>query len=129
MQYFLKPREQTEAQPGPQLFTTSASLVWALIASLYIGNLMLLVLGLPMVGLVMRRFNFPTAPVLVGMILGPLAEAQLRNAISIGEGSAMIFLQRPMSLAILIVVVAVLLVPRLVQMFSRKRLDASSGLV
>ena len=45
----------------------------------------------------MRRFDFPTAPVVVGMILGPLAEAQLRNAVSIGEGSAMIFLQRPMS--------------------------------
>ena len=34
----------------------------------------------------MRRFDFPTAPVVVGMILGPLAEAQLRNAMSIGEG-------------------------------------------
>jgi putative tricarboxylic transport membrane protein len=66
-------------------------------------------------GLVMRRFNFPTAPVLVGMILGPLAEAQLRNAISIGEGSPMIFLQRPMSLAILIVVLLILLLPRLLK--------------
>ena len=36
-------------QPGPQLFTTSAALVWALIASLYIGNVMLLILNLPMV--------------------------------------------------------------------------------
>ena len=45
----------------------------------------------------MRRFDFPTAPVVVGMILGPLAEAQLRNAVSIGEGSATVFLQRPMS--------------------------------
>jgi len=58
------------------------------------------------------------------MILGPLAEAQLRNAISIGEGSALIFVQRPMSLTILVVVVAVLLVPRLAQLFSRKRLEA-----
>lgn len=147
-------------QPGPQLFTTSATLVWALIASLYIGNVMLLVLNLPLVGLwvkllkvpkpqlyagimifatvgvygmrqsafdlfllygigllglVMRRFNFPTAPVLVGMILGPLAEAQMRNAISIGEGSAMIFLQRPMSLSILLVVVLILTVPRVLK--------------
>ena len=127
-------------QPGPQLFTNSAALVWALIASLYIGNVMLLILNLPMVGLwvkllkipkpqlyagilifatvgaygmrqsafdlvllygiglfgvLMRRYDFPTAPVVVGMILGPLAEAQLRNAVSIGEGSAMVFLQRP----------------------------------
>jgi putative tricarboxylic transport membrane protein len=147
-------------QPGPQLFTTSASLVWALIASLYIGNVMLLVLNLPLVGLwvkllkvpkpqlyagilifatvgaygmrqsafdlvllyaigllglVMRRFDFPTAPVVVGMILGPLAEAQLRNALSIGEGKWTIFLERPMSLALLCVVVAVLVLPRVLK--------------
>lgn len=152
-------------QPGPQLFTSSAALVWTLIASLYIGNLMLLVLNLPMVGLwvkllkipkpqlyagilifatvgaygvrqsafdlyllwgigllglVMRRFDMPTAPVVVGMILGPLAEAQLRNAISIGEGSAMVFLQRPMSLTLIIVVVLVLALPRLMRLRSRR---------
>ncbi|MEO8014918.1 MAG: tripartite tricarboxylate transporter permease, partial [Polaromonas sp.] len=152
-------------QPGPQLFTTSSSLVWALIASLYIGNVMLLVLNLPMVGLwvkllkipkpylyagilifatvgvygmrqsafdlfllygigvlgvVMRRFDFPTAPVVVGMILGPLAEAQLRNAMSIGEGSAMVFFQRPVSLILMVVVVSVLVLPRLVR-YSVKR--------
>ena len=153
-------------QPGPQLFTTSAALVWALIASLYIGNVMLLVLNLPMVGLwvkllkipkpqlyagilifatvgvygmrqsafdlyllyaigivgvVMRRFDFPTAPVVVGMILGPLAEAQLRNAMSIGEGSAMVFVQRPMSLVMIVVVIAVLVLPRLARARSRRR--------
>ena len=147
-------------QPGPQLFTTSAALVWALIASLYIGNVMLLILNLPMVGLwvkllkipkphlyagilifatvgvygmrqsafdlvllyaiglvgvVMRRFDFPTAPVVVGMILGPLAEAQLRNALSIGEGKWGIFLERPMSATLLAIIVAVLVVPRLMR--------------
>lgn len=147
-------------QPGPQLFSSSAALVWALIASLYIGNVMLLVLNLPLVGLwvkllkvprpqlyagilvfatvgaygmrqsafdlvllyaigvlglVMRRFSFPTAPVVVGMILGPLAEAQMRNALSIGEGSWLVFVQRPMSLAILLVIAAVLLLPRLLK--------------
>ena len=152
-------------QPGPQLFTSASALVWALIASLYIGNVMLLVLNLPLVGLwvkllkipkpylyagilifatvgvygmrqsafdlfllyaigllgvVMRRFDFPTAPVVVGMILGPLAEAQLRNAMSIGEGSAMVFLQRPVSLLLIGVVLAVLVLPRLVKVYSRK---------
>ena len=147
-------------QPGPQLFTSSAALVWALIASLYIGNVMLLVLNLPMVGLwvkllkipkpqlyagilifatvgaygmrqsafdlfllyaigvlgvVMRRFDFPTAPVVVGMILGPLAEAQLRNAMSIGEGSAAVFFHRPMSISLIVVILAVLVVPRLLK--------------
>ena len=154
-------------QPGPQLFTTSAALVWALIASLYIGNVMLLVLNLPMVGLwvkllkipkpqlyagilifatvgaygmrqsafdlfllyaigllgvVMRRFDFPTAPVVVGMILGPLAEAQLRNAMSIGEGSASVFFQRPMSIALVVIVVAVLVLPRLAKRMSERKL-------
>jgi putative tricarboxylic transport membrane protein len=151
-------------QPGPQLFQTNAGLVWALIASLYIGNVMLLVLNLPLVGLwvkllkipkaplyagilifatvgvfamrqsaldlvfmyvvgllgvVMRRYDFPTAPVIVGMILGPLAEAQLRNAVSIGEGSLAVFVQRPMSLALLAVVAAVLLLPRALRLLRR----------
>jgi putative tricarboxylic transport membrane protein len=145
-------------QAGPQLFTTSSNLVWALIASLYIGNVMLLVLNLPLVGLwvkllkipkaplyagilifatvgvygmrqssfdlllmlglglagvVMRRFDFPTAPVIVGLILGPLAEAQMRNALSIGEGNWRVFVDRPLSLALLIVVALVLITPRL----------------
>ncbi len=144
--------------PGPQLFDTNGALVWALIASLYIGNVMLLVLNLPLVGLwvkllklpkaplyagilifatvgvygmrqsafdlvllyaigllgvVMRRFDFPTAPVVVGMILGPLAEAQMRNALSIGEGSWTVFLQRPGSIFLLVVIVGVLVLPRL----------------
>ena len=145
-------------QAGPQLFQTSSTLVWALIASLYIGNVMLLVLNLPLVGLwvkllkipkaplyagilifatvgvygmrqsafdlylmlglglvgvVMRRYDFPTAPVIVGLILGPVAEAQMRNALSIGEGSWRIFLERPMSLSLLVVVALVLVTPLL----------------
>jgi putative tricarboxylic transport membrane protein len=152
--------------PGPQLFTSSSSLVWALIASLYIGNVMLLVLNLPMVGLwvkllkiprpplyagilifasvgvygmrqstfdlflmygvgllgvLMRRYDFPTAPVIVGLILGPLAEAQLRNALSIGEGQWTVFLQRPMSALLLAIVVAVLLLPRALKLLQRLR--------
>jgi putative tricarboxylic transport membrane protein len=154
---------------GPQLFQTSSALVWALIASLYIGNVMLLVLNLPLVGLwvkllkiprpqlyagimifatvgvygmrqsafdlylmlgigllgvLLRRFDFPAAPVIVGLILGPLAEAQLRNALSIGEGSWLIFLQRPMSLVLLLVVLGVLVVPQLLAR-RQKRLAAA----
>ena len=152
--------------PGPQLFTSSAALVWALIASLYIGNIMLLVLNLPMVGLwvkllkvprpqlyagilifatvgaygmrqsafdlfllyaigvlgvIMRRFDFPTAPVVVGMILGPLAEAQMRNAVAIGEGSWSIFVTRPMSLSLVLLVLAVLLLPRVLRQVARRQ--------
>lgn len=147
--------------PGPQLFTTSADLVWALIASLYIGNVMLLVLNLPLVGMwvkllkipkaqlyagilifatvgvygmrqsafdlflmfgvgllgvLMRRFDFPTAPVIVGMILGPMAEAQMRNALSIGEGKWSVFVDRPMSLVLLTLVTGLLVVPPLLRL-------------
>jgi putative tricarboxylic transport membrane protein len=152
-------------QPGPQLFDKNASLVWALIASMYIGNVMLLILNLPLVGLwvkllkipkphlyagilifatvgvygmrqsafdlvllyaigllgvVMRRFDFPTAPVVVGMILGPLAEAQMRNALSIGEGKWTVFIERPMSAALLVVVVGLLVLPRLLRSWRRR---------
>ena len=151
-------------QPGPQLFQTSSALVWTLIASLYIGNVMLLVLNLPLValwvkllkipkaqlyagilifatvgvyamrqsaldlvfmyvvgllGVLMRRYDFPAAPVIVGMILGPLAEAQMRNAVSIGEGSFRVFVDRPMSLALLIVIAAVLVLPRALRLMRR----------
>jgi putative tricarboxylic transport membrane protein len=152
--------------PGPQLFQSNGALVWALIASLYIGNVMLLVLNLPLVGLwvkllkiprpqlyagilifatigvygmrqsafdlflmlgigllgvLMRRFDFPTAPVIVGMILGPLAEAQMRNALSIGEGRWSVFIQRPVSALLLAIVVAVLVLPRLMRLMRRPR--------
>ncbi|NBQ90892.1 MAG: tripartite tricarboxylate transporter permease [Betaproteobacteria bacterium] len=153
-------------QAGPQLFTNSANLVWALIASLYIGNVMLLVLNLPLVGLwvkllqipraplyagilifatvgvygmrqsafdlflmlgtgllglALRRLDFPTAPVIVGMIMGPLAEAQMRNALSIGEGRWSVFLERPVSVVLLGVVLAVLVAPALWRRLARRR--------
>jgi putative tricarboxylic transport membrane protein len=130
--------------------------VWALIASLYIGNVMLLILNLPLVGLwvkllkiprhwlyagilvfatvgvygmrqsafdlyllygigllgvLMRRFDFPTAPVIVGMILGPMAEAQFRNAMSIGEGKLSVFIERPLSASVLLLCVLVIALP------------------
>ena len=76
-----------------------------------------------LLGVEMRRYDFPTAPVVVGMILGPLAEAQMRNALSIGEGKWGIFVERPMSLALLVVVVvvAVLLLPRLMELLKKRR--------
>ena len=75
-----------------------------------------------LLGVVMRRYDFPTAPVVVGMILRPLAEAQMRNALSISEGKWGIFVERPMSLALLVVVVvAVLLLPRLMELLKKRR--------
>ena len=151
--------------PGPTLFQSQGVLVWGLIASLYIGNVMLLVLNLPMIGIwvkllkipkpqlyagilifatvgvygmrqsgfdlillyfvglmgvMMRRFDFPTAPVIVGMILGPMAESQLRNALSIGEGSWTVFVTRPVSATILAITLAVLVLPMVWRRMQRK---------
>jgi putative tricarboxylic transport membrane protein len=109
--------------PKPQLY--AGILIFATVGAYGMRQSafdLFLLYAIGVLGLVMRRFNFPTAPVVVGMILGPLAEAQFRNAVSIGEGSAMVFLQRPMSLAILLVVLTVLVLPRLL------RLRASSAL-
>jgi putative tricarboxylic transport membrane protein len=81
---------------------------------------LVLLYAIGLLGVVMRRYDFPTAPVVVGMILGPLAEAQLRNAISIGEGKWTVFVERPGSLFLLLVVVAVLVLPRLLKRFGKR---------
>ena len=82
---------------------------------------LVLLYGIGLVGVLMRRYDFPTAPVVVGMILGPLAEAQLRNALSIGEGKWSVFFDRPMSIAMVVVIVAVLVVPRVLTAMASRR--------
>jgi putative tricarboxylic transport membrane protein len=134
--------------------------VWGLIASLFIGNVMLLVLNLPLaglwarllliprpwlyggilvfavlgvygvsrslfdigvlavtgvVGLIMRRLDFPVAPVIVGMILGPLAEVQFRRGVQASQGDLSIFYTRPIALTLLIVAALVLVGPALLR--------------
>jgi putative tricarboxylic transport membrane protein len=81
-----------------------------------------LMLGMGLLGLALRRLDFPTAPVIVGMIMGPMAEAQMRNALSIGEGRWIVFLDRPVSVVLLLVVLAVLVVPPLWRHWARRRL-------
>jgi putative tricarboxylic transport membrane protein len=143
-------------QPGPLLFQTQADLVWGLIASLYVGNVLLLVLNLPLIGLwvkvlsiprpllyggilifatlgafslhqsvvdlltllvfgllgfVMRRFGFPVAPAVIGLILGPLAESQFRRALSISQGDPSVFFTQPISATLLAVTAALIVVP------------------
>jgi len=157
--------QQYGLQPGPLLFQRNADLVWGLIASLYIGNVMLLVLNLPLAGLwvrllaiprphlyagimvfatlgvfslhgsvfdlgilcvfgvlgyVMRCADMPVAPAIIGLILGPLAEQQLRRALAISQGDPMVFVTRPLSATIIAIALAVLLLPPLVQLY-RKR--------
>jgi putative tricarboxylic transport membrane protein len=143
-------------QPGPFLFVSNADLVWALIASLYVGNLMLLVLNLPLVGLwvrllliprpylyggilvfamvgvwglstswmdlvcmfliglagyAMRVYDFPIAPVLIGLILGPMAEKQLRQALAIGQGDPVVLVSSPLAVCLLALAALALLLP------------------
>jgi len=62
----------------------------------------------------MRLYDFPAAPVLVGMILGPLAEQQLRRALALSQGDPSVFLTRPISAALVAITVAVLVLPPLV---------------
>jgi putative tricarboxylic transport membrane protein len=153
-------------QPGPLLFEQRADLVWGVIASLYIGNVMLLILNLPLaplwarlltiprqylyagilvfaflgayaanasvadlmimfvigvIGYVMRLYEFPMAPVLVGMILGPLSEQQLRRALALSEGDPMVFVTRPISAALVAITVGILVLPPLVGWFRKTR--------
>ncbi|MGE3842766.1 MAG: tripartite tricarboxylate transporter permease [Vicinamibacterales bacterium] len=133
--------------PGPLLFDEQPDLVWGLIASLYIGNVLLLVLNLPLVGLwvkllmvpkplllaavamfstlgayslngsisdvliayglgllavVLRRHAVPLAPVLLGLVLGPLLEQELRRALVISSGDWTVFFRRPLSASFLV---------------------------
>ncbi len=137
--------QQYGLQPGPLLFQHEPRLVWGLIASLYVGNVMLLVLNLPLVGALgaaaqrsrgrrstrgilmlasagaysvnrsvfdvgllyaigARRLpdaaaaTFRWRPAIIGLILGPMAEQQLRRALAIAEGSPVVLVTRPFSL-------------------------------
>jgi len=153
-------------QPGPLLFQTQAPLVWGLIASMYIGNILLLILNLPLIGLwvrvlripqpllyagilvfatlgayslhqsvvdlatlyvfgllgfLMRRFGFPVAPAVIGLILGPLAESQFRRALAISQGDPSVFLTHPISATLLALAVAVTFGPWIYKVVRERR--------
>ncbi len=155
--------EQYGLQPGPLFFSTRPDLVWTLIASLYIGNAMLLVLNLPLVriwarlmlvprpllfggilvlssvgayslnrsmldlvllyvvgvvGCAMRLRDIPLVPAVLGLVLGPMSEQQFRRALAISDGHPSVFLTRPISAALLLIAVAVLIGPRLIARWS-----------
>ena len=142
-------------EPGPQVISTHADLFWGVVASMWIGNLMLLVLNLPMVGVWVRllmipyRFLYPTilvfccigvysvsnstvdvflaagfglfglvfkildcppAPLILGIVLGPMLEEYLRRALLISGGDPSVFLTRPISLSMLLVSMVLILV-------------------
>jgi putative tricarboxylic transport membrane protein len=153
-------------QPGPQLFDNNAELVWALIASLYVGNVMLLALNLPLIrvwvkvlqiprpvlyagilvfatlgvyaatgsvnqvfiayaigviGFGMRHFDFPIAPVILGLILGPMMEMQFRRALLVANGDLTVFVTRPLTAILLTLAALAVLVPYLPRIVARLR--------
>ncbi len=140
-------------RPGPLLFDSQPALVWALIASLYIGNVVLIILNLPLVGMwakvlqiprpylyagilvfaglgayaanftvfdigvllllgvigfFMRRHGYPVSPMVVGAILGPMAEEQLRKAMAISQGDPLYLVHSPVSIVIYSVMVVII---------------------
>jgi putative tricarboxylic transport membrane protein len=68
----------------------------------------------------MRRYDIPVAPVIVGMILGPLAEQQFRRALAISQGDLSIFITSPISATVLLIAALAVIVPPIWRRFSRK---------
>ncbi len=145
-------------QPGPLLFEQQPDLVWGLLVSFFIGNVMLLVLNLPLapvfaqmlripygylypliiltscigaysvsnnmfsvwvvlifgvVGFVLKELDLPIAPLVLGLVLGPLFEKALVQTSAVGEGSLAVVFTRPLALGILVCAVALIAVPRI----------------
>ncbi len=153
-------------QPGPQVMTSNPTLFWGLIVSMWVGNLLLVILNLPLIGLWIKllqvpyRFLYPAillfccigayslnnnvwdvlmtipfaimgyyfkkwhcepAPLLMGFILGELMEEYLRRALTISRGNWSVFIDRPLSAALLATAVLLLVVVALP--FIRKKRD------
>jgi TctA family transporter len=134
-------------QPGPQIMTERPAMFWGMIASMWVGNLMLVIINLPLIGMwvqllkvpyrflylaillfcgigvytvnnssaavllaalfgvlgyVFIRLDCEPAPLILGFVLGPLMEENLRRAMRISSGDPMIFVNRPISLGLLI---------------------------
>jgi putative tricarboxylic transport membrane protein len=133
-------------QPGPLLFAQAPEMFWTFIAALYIGNIVLLTLNLPLVGILaristirpqmlmpfisiiclygvysvrnnffdvwimilsgiagvfFRKFKYPVAPLVIGLVLGPITENSLRKALMTFKGNVLYFLDKPIALAFL----------------------------
>jgi putative tricarboxylic transport membrane protein len=140
--------------PGPMLIQQQPELFWGVIASMYVGNIVLLILNLPLVGLfvnllripypllypailvfsvvgvyavngsvvdvwimtvmgalgyLLRKLDFETAPVVLGLVLAPMLEMSLRQSLALSSGSYVVFVTRPISATMLGVALALLL--------------------
>jgi putative tricarboxylic transport membrane protein len=152
-------------QPGPQIMSERPTLFWGMIASMWIGNLMLVIINLPLIGMWVQLLKVPyrflylaillfcgigvytvsnssaavllaaffgvagyvfyklecePAPLILGFVLGPLMEENLRRAMRISGGDPLIFVQRPISLALLIASLALLVIVALPAIRSKR---------
>jgi putative tricarboxylic transport membrane protein len=143
-------------RPGPMLMTQETTLVWALIASMFVGNIFLLIINLPLapvfasllripyvylapgilavslvgayaatldiatvwkcivfgvLGWLMMKFDIPRPPLVLALVLAPLMETSLRQALLLSFGSPMIFVERPISAVLLVAVIVALVLP------------------
>lgn len=143
-------------RPGPMLMHDNPDFVWGLIASMYIGNVMLIILNLPLIGIwvqllkvpykaimplivtissvgifametnifdmwimlafgvigyVLKKLDFPLAPIVLGVILGPLVEKSLKQSLIISGDSLAIFFTRPISCVLMIICFIALVAP------------------
>jgi putative tricarboxylic transport membrane protein len=159
-------------QPGPLLFSKTPEFVWTVIASLYVGNVILLVLNLPLVGLwvrltrvpfgilgpvilllsvvgaysvrnsmfdvavslvfgfvgyVLRKLQWPLAPLLLAYILGPLLETNLLESLSMSGGSPLIFFQRWLSVSLMVAAGILLLTSLALVRYAGQRLRESAA--
>jgi putative tricarboxylic transport membrane protein len=153
-------------RPGPLLLTDHPDVFWGLIASMYVGNVMLLFLNLPgaplfasmlrlpypviataiigisiagayslqnslfdvwvalsfgVLGYLMKRFDYPAAPLVLALVLGPLLEMSLRQSLTISHGSLAIFFTRPASAVLLAIGILGLAAPTLYSLFRKAR--------
>ncbi|WP_394567687.1 tripartite tricarboxylate transporter permease [Bradyrhizobium sp. 31Argb] len=140
--------------PGPMIISRQPDLFWGLIASMFLGNAMLVIINLPMIGIwvrllavpyrllylvivvicaigvysvnnssfdvymtvgfsllgyVLRKLDAEPAPLLMGFVLGPMVEENFRRSLITSHGDPMVFLQRPISLALLLISAALLI--------------------
>src|SRR5499426_1431954 len=152
-------------QPGPQIMAERPNLFWGMIASMWIGNLMLVIINLPLIGMWVQLLKVPyrflylaillfcgigvytvnnssaavllaaffgvagyvfykldcePAPLILGFVLGPLMEENLRRAMRISGGDPLIFVQRPISAGLLIAALVLLLIVALPAIRSKR---------
>ncbi len=151
-------------QPGPLLFEDHPEVAWGLIASMFIGNLMLLVLNMPLVkvfakiiqtpkkyllpiivaisffgvyavqyttfdlylllacgflGYLLAKNDYPLAPLVLALVLGPMIENNMRRALTISNGDFSIFVTKPLSLVFLIAAISWIVIPLLLKLKGR----------